>query len=172
MSLTAHNPDTIAVYLLTPRRKPSPSEYDRRVSSSKPSAVPILGDGSFAKSDSFYAVQGAVLVKNSPTRSTAIRGIPGPMATGTPFTTGYIHAHSEHVQPSNVWSTVQFMRLPSLIFLGQRIIGRLPIFCHFFDQLKGSERAGYSVYFVMVIVVTRQVLQPPCDGSTRIDDPP
>ena len=94
------------------------------------------------------------------------------MATGTPFTTGYIHAHSEHVQPSNVWSTVQFMRLPSLIFLGQRIIGRLPIFCHFFDQLKGSERAGYSVYFVMVIVVTRQVLQPPCDGSTRIDDPP
>ena len=74
LSPTAHNPYTIAVYLLTPRRKPSPSEYDRRVSSSKPSAVPILGDGSFAKSDSFYAVQGAVLVKNSPTRSTAISG--------------------------------------------------------------------------------------------------
>src|SRR6266481_8882909 len=46
------------------------SAYAEGVSSSKPSAVPILGDGSFAKSDSLGCCKGAVMVKKTPARST------------------------------------------------------------------------------------------------------
>src|SRR5882724_6451930 len=42
----------------------------KAVSSSKPSAVPILGDGSFAKSDSLRCCKGAVMVKKTSAHST------------------------------------------------------------------------------------------------------
>src|SRR5882762_3203761 len=86
------------------------------VSSSKPSAVPILGAVPLQNQTAFTLCKEPFWSRIRLLGRQPFRGIPGPMATGTPFTTGYIHAHSEHVQPSNVWSTVQFMRLPMFDF--------------------------------------------------------